>query len=92
LWPVVAQTKLCLLGGISSALIAALNRKLWKRASCARTILHAYRRRRIAATLRGEGFMPFKTAELRLRRALIPLLVGGNNIHVQSLFETIFDR
>jgi hypothetical protein len=57
-----------------------------------REFTKAYRRQRLAAGLRGEGFMSFKVAEARLRLALIPLLVGGNNIQVQSLFETIFDR
>jgi hypothetical protein len=44
----------------------------------------AYRLRRIAAKARGEGFMSFKVAELRLRRALIPYLVGGNTLGVRS--------
>ena len=58
-----------------------------------REFTKAYRRRRIAATMRGEGFMSFKVAELRLRQALIPLLVGGRTIGpVHSLFEQIFDR
>ena len=53
----------------------------------------AYRLRRIAAKARGEGFMSFKVAELRLRRALIPLLVNGRTIGpAQSLFAEIFDR
>jgi hypothetical protein len=33
----------------------------------------------------------YPVAELRLRLALIPLLVGGNTIPVQSLFGTIFE-
>jgi hypothetical protein len=53
----------------------------------------AYRRKRLAAGLRGEGFMPYSAAELRLRRALIPLLMNGGQPAVgQSLFAQIFDR
>jgi hypothetical protein len=33
---------------------------------------HKYRRQRFAASMRGEGFMSFKVAELRLRRAEFP--------------------
>jgi hypothetical protein len=33
-----------------------------------------YKRHRLAAGLRGEGFMSFKVAETRLRQALIPYL------------------
>jgi hypothetical protein len=51
----------------------------------------AYKRRRMAATARGEGFMTFKTAEARFKRALIPLLQGGGKPVVSgSLFATIF--
>jgi hypothetical protein len=51
----------------------------------------AYRRRRLAASARGEGFMSFGNAEARLRLALIPLLVNGRTIGpVQSLFAEIF--
>jgi hypothetical protein len=51
----------------------------------------AYRRHRMAATARGEGFMPFATAELRFKRALIPLLMnGGQPLVGQSLFAEIF--
>jgi hypothetical protein len=51
----------------------------------------AYRRRRLAAAERGEGFMSFGNAEARLRKALIPLLVGGQNVGpVQSLFAELF--
>jgi hypothetical protein len=51
----------------------------------------AYRRHRLAAAERGEGFMSFGNAEARLRKALIPLLVGGQNVGpVQSLFAEIF--
>jgi hypothetical protein len=53
----------------------------------------AYRRHRLAAAASGAGFMSFKVAEARLRFALIPLLVGGQNVGpVESLFEQIFDR
>jgi hypothetical protein len=52
----------------------------------------AYRRHRLAATARGEGFMSFAVAEARLRLALIPLLVGGETVGpTQSLFANIFD-
>jgi hypothetical protein len=51
-----------------------------------------YRRRRIAAAERGKGFMSYKVAELRFKRALIPLLMNGGQPAVgSSLFETIFD-
>jgi hypothetical protein len=51
-----------------------------------------YKRRRLAAGLRGEGFMSYGNAELRLRRALIPLLMGGGKPAVgASLFAEIFD-
>ena len=44
-----------------------------------------------AAGLRGEGSMSYAVAELRLRRALIPLLQGGGKPAVgQSLFAEIF--
>jgi hypothetical protein len=53
----------------------------------------AFKRRRMEAMLRGEGFMNYKAAELRLRRALIPLLQAGGKPAVgQSLFAQIFDR
>jgi hypothetical protein len=58
-----------------------------------REFTKTYKRRRLAAAAQGEGFMTFAVAELRLRRALIPLLVRGRTIGpVQSLFEQIFDR
>ena len=51
----------------------------------------AFKHRREAATMRGEGFMSYKAAEVRLRRALIPMLVNGRTIGAQSLlFEEIF--
>jgi len=40
----------------------------------------------------GRGFVSFRVAELRLRRALIPLLVnGGEPVVGQSLFAEVFD-
>jgi hypothetical protein len=58
-----------------------------------REFTRAYKRRHMAATARGEGFMSYQNAELRLRRALIPLLQGGRtNGPVQSLFSHIFDQ
>jgi acetylornithine/succinyldiaminopimelate/putrescine aminotransferase len=50
----------------------------------------AYRRRRMAATARGEGFMTFKTAEARLRNALVPLLTGDKPVATASLFAEVF--
>jgi hypothetical protein len=56
-----------------------------------REFTKAYRRKRLAAGLRGEGFMSYGNAELRLRRALIPLLMNGGQPAVgQSLFAEIF--
>jgi hypothetical protein len=53
----------------------------------------AYRRRRLAAAANGEGFMSFATAELRLRRALVPLLVNGHALGpMGSLFADIFEN
>jgi hypothetical protein len=53
---------------------------------------HTYRLRRVAAAERGKGFMSYKVAELRLKRALIPLLVNGGKPAVgTSFFTTIFD-
>jgi hypothetical protein len=48
-----------------------------------------YKRERAAASERGEGFMPFSTAMARLRRALIPMLVGGGRPQV-GLFAEVF--
>jgi hypothetical protein len=51
----------------------------------------AYRQRRMAAMASGKGFMAYRIAEARLRRALIPLLVGGGTIRpAQTLFAQIF--
>jgi hypothetical protein len=56
-----------------------------------REFTKTYKRRRLVATMRGEGFMSYAVAELRLRRALIPLLVNGGKPAVgQSLFASIF--
>jgi hypothetical protein len=52
----------------------------------------AYRRQRLAAAASGKGFMTFAVAELRLRRALIPLLIGGRAVGpTSSLFAEIFE-
>jgi hypothetical protein len=51
----------------------------------------AFKRRRMEAMSKGRGFMNYKAAELRLRRALIPLLMNGGKPAVgQSLFASIF--
>ena len=51
-----------------------------------------YKRRRMAAGLRGEGFMSFKIAMARLKRALIPILLGGGQPAIgATLFATVFD-
>jgi hypothetical protein len=56
-----------------------------------REFTRAYKQRRMAATASGQGFMTYAVAELRLRQALIPLLVGGRSIGpVRSLFAEIF--
>jgi hypothetical protein len=40
-----------------------------------------------------QSFMTYAVAELRLRRALISRLIGGQNVGpTQSLFVKIFDR
>jgi hypothetical protein len=49
-----------------------------------------YKRRRLAAGLRGEGFMSYANAELRLRKALVPLLQGNGNVATASLFASDF--
>jgi hypothetical protein len=42
---------------------------------------------RVQAAANGQGFMTYAVAEQRLRKALIPLLVGGRNVGpAQSLF------
>jgi hypothetical protein len=40
----------------------------------------------------GEGFMSYRAAESRLRRALIPRLAGGSIGPAQSLFADVFGR
>jgi hypothetical protein len=51
-----------------------------------------YKRRRIAAAERGKGFMSYKVAELRFKRALIPLLMSGGKPPIgTSFFSAIFD-
>jgi hypothetical protein len=50
----------------------------------------AYKRRRMAATARGEAFMTFKVAEARLRAALVPLLTGDKPVATASLFAEVF--
>jgi hypothetical protein len=53
---------------------------------------HTYRLRRVAAAERGKGFMSYKVAELRFKRALIPLLMSGGKPAVgASLFTQVFD-
>jgi hypothetical protein len=51
-----------------------------------------YKRRRIAATMRGEGFMSYPNAQLRFKRALILLLMGGGQPAIGQLFSEIFGR
>jgi uncharacterized Rossmann fold enzyme len=51
-----------------------------------------YKRRRIAAAERGKGFMSYKVAELRFKRALVPLLMNGGKPPIgTSFFSAIFD-
>jgi hypothetical protein len=50
-----------------------------------------FKRRRMEAMLNGRGFMSYAAAEARLRKALVPLLQGGNVVP-QSLFSQIFDQ
>jgi hypothetical protein len=52
----------------------------------------AYKQHRTVATMRGEGFMSYRAAESRLRRALVPMLANGGTIGPRSLFEQIFGR
>lgn len=50
-----------------------------------------YKRRRMAATARGEGFMSFATAMMRLRRALILMLINKQQIRqTQNFFDDVF--
>jgi hypothetical protein len=63
-----------------------------RRTGALKEFTKAYRRHRLAAGLRGEGFMSYANAELRLRRALIPLLTNGGQPAVGgSLFAAIFE-
>jgi hypothetical protein len=51
----------------------------------------AYKRRREAAAERGEKFMSFAVAELRLKRTLIPLLQSGGKPAIgASIFAEVF--
>jgi hypothetical protein len=50
-----------------------------------------YKQRRLAAAAKGEGFMTFAMAELRFKRALIPLLQSGGKPAAQSIFAQVFD-
>jgi hypothetical protein len=61
-----------------------------KGTSVLKQFTHTYRLRRVAAAERGKGFMSYKVAELRFKRALIPLLMNGGKPST-SLFATIFD-
>jgi hypothetical protein len=49
-----------------------------------------YKRRRLAAKERGQGYMTFANAELRLKRALIPLIQSGGKPAAQSIFAEVF--
>jgi hypothetical protein len=51
----------------------------------------SFRQCRLAAKARGQGFMSYKAAEIRFRRALIPLLQNGGRPDVgQSFFAQVF--
>jgi hypothetical protein len=57
-----------------------------------REFTRMYKRRRIEAKAAGQGFMSYRNAELRLRRALVPLLVSGQGVGpMQSLFSQVFN-
>jgi hypothetical protein len=57
-----------------------------------REFTRAYKRRRIAAAERGEGFMSYGAALARLRRAMIPILQnGGKAVIGASIFAEIFN-
>jgi hypothetical protein len=57
-----------------------------------REFTKGYKVRRLAAKQRGENFMTYRAAELRLRRALVPLLVSGQGVGpVQALFSQVFN-
>jgi hypothetical protein len=62
-----------------------------RRTGALKEFTKAYRARRLALGQAGKGFMSYANAELRLRRALIPLLVNGGQPAVgQSLFAEVF--
>jgi hypothetical protein len=53
----------------------------------------AYKRKRMAATARGEGFMGYKTAMMRLRRAVIVMLIEKRPLReAQPVFDSVLDR
>jgi hypothetical protein len=63
------------------------------RSGVLRDFNRAFKQRRTEAAMRGEGFMSYKAAESRLRRALVPMLVnGGRDTNPKSLFAEIFGR
>ena len=62
------------------------------RSGVLRDFNRAFKQHRTAARTRGEGFMSYKVAEQRLRKALVPMLVNGRSVGAQSLFEEIFRR
>jgi hypothetical protein len=49
-----------------------------------------YKRGRAAALAEGRGYMNFAVAMARLKRALVPHLIGRDTAPMQSLFEQIF--
>jgi hypothetical protein len=51
-----------------------------------------FKRRRMEAMLNGRGFMSYAAAEARLRKAPIPLLQGGGNVHTATLFADVFGK
>jgi hypothetical protein len=52
----------------------------------------AFKLRRMVATANGRGFMSYKIAQMRLRRALIPILVsGGADGAISFSFASIFE-
>jgi hypothetical protein len=62
-----------------------------RRAGTLQEFNRQFKRRRMEATMRGEGFMTFANAELRFKRALIPLLMNGVKPVVgSSLFAEVF--
>lgn len=49
-----------------------------------------YKLRRLAAKERGESFVSYQICEMRLRRALVPYLIGGKPVVAGSLFAEVF--